>query len=780
MNKCLCRIDRTSRIFGVLLAVGFYSLTPAEKVLAECVPFARVNVQTLEAPARPADCAVVEQTPPDFSWPANKFAIQYRFALTYPAGKIEVRNVAHNWIAWPEALAPGTYRWRVTAIQEDGLAASSEVVSGRFTVDVKAHPFVVPEWQILYARAAGLKHPRALPRGTEKEGLVGAFLNERKNGLQQLLAVATSNEKRGLNPEPLFGPSLTMIQLGSGEEAKRIQAAAFAWVVTKDRHYLDQAKRRALAMAHWNPRGSTGYQHHDLAAKIVALTLTLSYDWLYEEWTPEQRAILLDAIRPRMQDMFAALAGPKGLNLVPYDSHGSEIMGKIAAISALLAGDVPEAEQWFAQSVPLHFHSISPWGGEDGGFANGTNYSLWDTGDSFTVWHILRWTTGVNIADKAWVRNYGRFLAYFLPPGTPRHAFGDGAELSPGENWPRFSKAYALLAPSPLSRWYASQLFGEDKSRIEMLLAPRDAATAAPFPEGMTNAALFSSIGWVAMHSDLRDWNRTSVYFKSSPYGSHNHSHADQNSFVINARGRALAIDSGYYDSYYSKHMRSWTTQTRAHNAITFDGGQGQIPRSIAAAGEITQFESSIVGDVVTGDATQAYGGLLRKAVRSVVYGGPNHVVVFDRLESATPRRWEWNIHALERMLENAVGKLEIHNGPISLCVELSASAPVRFTQTDAFPEPPQKNGFASKDMPNQWHGRFESVEKTVSILFAAVLSVDCKPGVGVRIVGEAKAFATLPEGEVEFQGSSTTLRSKHQPSLNSDSVKLIPVTIQP
>ena len=40
------------------------------------------------------------------------------------------------------------------------------------------------------------------------------------------------------------------------------------------------------------------------------------------------------------------------------------------------------------------------------------------------------------------------------------------------------------------------------------------------------------------MHSSLSDPNRLSIFFKSSPYGSYNHSHADQNSFVIHHRGR--------------------------------------------------------------------------------------------------------------------------------------------------------------------------------------------------------------------------------------------------
>lgn len=740
-------------------AFGCAALAPAyANGVPNCVPTPTGLVRELEAPVHPADCAVVEQTPPDFSWPARVGDARYRFTLTFPDGRSEARDVNRNWIAWPVALAPGVYRWQVTAMRGD-VPEAQVAAPRRFGVSEQASHFVAPDWRDLHARASALAHPRALPRGAEKEGLAGALLNERKEGMRQLLARADGDGGRGLIAEPPFGPSLTVIQLNTGEETKRIQHAAFAWVLTKNPKYLEQAKRRALSMARWNPRGATGYKHHDLAAKMVAFTLALAYDWLYEAITPDERAALLDAIRPRMQDMFAALAGPRGVNLVPYDSHGNEIMGKIAAISALLAGDVAEAEQWFAQSVPLHFHSISPWGGEDGGYANGTNYSLWDTGDSFTVWHILRWTTGVNVADKAWVSNYGRYLAYFLPPGTPRHAFGDGAELVPGENWPRFGKAYALFAPSPLSRWYASQLFGEDKARLELLLAPRDAGGEAPFPEGTPNAALFPSIGWSAMHSDLRDRNRVSVYFKSSSYGSHNHSHADQNSFVVNARGQALAIDSGYYDAYHSPHWESWTKQTRAHNAITFDGGQGQTHHSIAASGEITQFESGAHLDVVTGDATRAYGGALRKAVRSVVYARPDRVLVFDRLESATPRRWEWNIHALQQMVEESAGRVAIRGGSASLCVEVRASVPIRFAQHDAFTDAPRNNGFARDEMPRQWHGRFETVDKTASATFAAVLSVNCKPGaLDMRLEDNAMAFATVNGSEVIFTGAGIVL----------------------
>lgn len=711
----------------------------------------------LAAPIQPADCTTVAQTPPDFGWSDQGPGAKYRFTLFFPDGKSRTRDTDKNWMAWPESLEPGEYGWRVEVFRKTQSTGEAGRVR-HFTVSQGAVPFVVPDVHELYHRAAALPHPRALPRGVEKEGLMGALLKERQMGVKVLLSDVENHLHRALPAEPSMQLSSGSIESITHDEMRSMVKSAFAWVVSRNGNYLEDAKRRALSVAAWNPHGSTSFTKADQAGREIAWSLALVYDWLYDELKPAERQTLLGAIRPRANEMLAQLTGPHGVNVVPLDSHGNHSIGKLAVIAALLAGNTPESERWLTESLPLHLHLISPWGGEDGGYANGTNYALWDTGDSFVDWHILRWVTGVDVSQKAWVRNFGRYLVYFLPPGTPRHTFGDGSEERPGENWARFSKSYALLAPSPLSRWYARQLFGEDPSRLEMLLAPRDVGGAAPFPDGTANAALFPSIGWSAMHSDLRDRNRVSVYFKSSPYGSHNHSHADQNSFVINAHDQALAIDSGYFDDYHSPHWENWTKQTRAHNAITFDGGQGQTHHTIAAKGKITQFEAGEQMDFVTGDATQAYGGALRKAVRSVVYGRPDQIIVFDHLESDIPRRWEWNIHALQHMLQDATGRLTIRSGPVSLCVEVQATAPLRFVQSDAFTEPPR-----GENRPKQWHGRFETISKTNAATFAAVLRVACQAGASVQLHRRdaAEASAMLGGAEVRFDGKRVIVAPK-------------------
>jgi hypothetical protein len=414
----------------------------------------------------------------------------------------------------------------------------------------------------------------------------------------------------------------------------------------------------------------------------------------------------------------------------------------LGMLSALVVGDIAEADAWMLQALPLAINIVQPWGGEDGGFSNGTPYAIWDTGGLQPHWYVMRWAAGIDFAQKAWVRNYAKFLAYFNPPGTPARLFGDGFEQAMfKEQSARFGKGFTYFAPSPLGRWYASRLAGEDPIRFEYLMAPpADFSGAQPLPPGTPNALYLPTTGWVAMHSDLASDARTSVYFKSSPppHGAFNHQHADQNAFVVNAGGERLAIESGYYDGWKTPHWWNWLKTTKAKNAITYDGGQGQIffegtDYKRMGYGRIVKFESTAQYDLAVGDASDAYDGALSTATRTLVYLRPNLIVVHDRLASATPRRWEWNIHALNKMAALSERKIRIRSGAQSLCVEMLAAPEARFTQTDdwevAFPATSSGrtvSGGAPSDGAAQWHGRFSAAAPSTAAEFLALMDVGC------------------------------------------------------
>jgi hypothetical protein len=421
-----------------------------------------------------------------------------------------------------------------------------------------------------------------------------------------------------------------------------------------------------------------------------------------------------------------------------------------------MAGDLPEADTWLKSTFSMAIVWTSPWGEQDGGFANGTAQMFWDTGSNLPAWYVFRNAVGVDLAKKEWVRNFGRAMVYLVPPGTPSGLFGDGQELKLDEYWARVAKAYASFAPTPLARWYAREMKGEDPLRIELLMAPRPEPGVGMLPQNPENAAIFPSIGWVAMHSSLADPMRTSVYFKSSPYGSHNHSHGDQNSFIVNARGKRLAIASGYYDGYRTPHWTQWYKQTRAANAITLDGGQGQGFNDLRFAGDVVRFEHTPEFDYAVGRAEKAYAGLVSLARRSIAYLRPGTIVVYDALASETPRTWEWNLHAVQRMTRHADNRVSIVNGDASLCVEMLAAPPFDFAQTDRFTAPPE-----DAKMVNQWHGTFVT-RKLSRAEFIVLMRVgaDCTRASGATATRVGGGWQVAVDGRtVSLAGESVSLK---------------------
>ncbi len=281
-------------------------------------------------------------------------------------------------------------------------------------------------------------------------------------------------------------------------------------------------------------------------------------------------------------------------------------------------------------------------------------------------------------------------------------------------------------------------------------MSPPNPCTSTAFPSGTPNSLYLPSTGWLAMHSDLADLTRTSVYFKSSPppFAAYSHQSSDQDAFLVNAGGERLAIESGYYgdyDGYNTNHWQWWVKRTKSKNAVTFDGGKGQIafelqpnPYQLSNVhyGSITQQQSTADYDIVTGDATDAYNGALAKAVRSLVYLRPDKVLVYENLASGTARTWEWNIHALNAITVIDGGHIQITQAAQSLCVDALAGPGGTFMPINA-------QGYSSwgtaddgitsaaplnPSAPVQYHGKFASAKSSTAAEFIALLRVGCQP----------------------------------------------------
>jgi hypothetical protein len=669
------------------------------------------NANPVIVTVAPKHQSIQVSNPPVFTWPRHSSNPPAYVVEISSAGKIaQTFTVARNWLLPATKLAVGTYTWRVRP--SNNATAWSDVRT--FFINTTTRDFVVPDDIQLRQKIAAKPHPRSISSTMPIYANWSADLKaQRGSALTRMRAEVDWLIGRLAFPLdsdwPLRSTSVQTVanvaQNASVRSAvfgngRQLSAAAVLYRLTGEQKYLTEALARADALAALDPQGASSYENQDQGTRVIALGLAKTLDMLGTHVDTNRRALWLSIINQRTTAMYNDLSGSNGrMDQYPFDSHGGTDLMYLALIAALTVGDIPNANTWFDFSYRASVASTSVWSGPEGGFGNGTTYGEYTAEIMLSIWQPLAEITGVNMFDKPWSRGFINFMMQFVPPGSTRHVFGDGHEVKPVL---KIAKAFASNYATPETAWYYRNIT-EEMDALTTLEAvyplPVSSVAMAAAP---ANAAIFPSIGWTAMHSNYADSARTSVYFKSSPYGSYNHSHADQNSFVVAKAGKVLLSEAGYSDYYASPLAEAWYRQTKAHNAVTFDGGVGQATtgytsagynKTLAYGGRITAFSTTNALDYAEGDATQTYDGALTKAVRKIWYlRSQDAVVILDSLASPVARKFEWNLHSLAPMtFESATRTVNVTDagGTQRVCVRPIPTSPdyVLERRTGALPQ---------------------------------------------------------------------------------------------
>jgi hypothetical protein len=703
----------------------------------------------------PALGQVQAQNPPGFTWARHPTgAAQYEVEITMQGAAAPATAIVdRNWYLPTRAMAIGNYSWRVRPLgSTDWSAARTFVIAARSTV------FEVPDNATLRTRIMQRGHPRSLPpsfvpmskwsaaRSAELVPYASRMSNEIK---LQITAIPPLSDARWTLTisAPLTAAMNTQqaeIRNRINEASRELQAAAVMWRLKGEQMYLAEALRMGDQLAALDPKGPTSFVNQDQATREIAMALAKGADVLAGDLDPVRKAAWLAAITVRTNEMYANLAGDNGrLDQFPFDSHGNTELIFLVLISSLTLGDIPDAQKWFDFSFRAYANSPSPWSGPEGGYANGTAYAEYTAGYLVSLWDPLSQATGINFYGKPWAIGFLDFATEFTPPGARTHVFGDGSETRPDT---RVFHAFASRLWSPRAAWYAKNLGGTEDT-LSLLQAPYPLPVASTtYLSPPSNSAFYPSIGWTAMHSDLGSPGRTSVFFKSSPYGSFSHSHGDQNAFLLSVAGQPLLIKAGWYDWYGSPYWLSWYHQTKSQNAITFDGGKGQMVdgyrETLQRNGKITAFAAQPTYDYAEGDATPSYGGQLSTAKRQLWYlRTVNAVLICDKLASVLPHNFEFNLHAPTAIVAEDASNVKIAINGQSVCVR-SLGAGAWSSRVGAAPKPGTIED----------HGAFAQANDGKSPAeFLVLLDVGCKRPLvnivtngGVRTVTVAGQSVTL------------------------------------
>lgn len=718
---------------------------------------------------RPAGC-ISPENPARFTWMPGDEDKEYRIEVKDRGGNCRYvyEGIDCNFYTPDHVMEPGHYTYSV-------FSGDRPLVSGQsFQIPEDAAVTPLPGRAQRY-RSVGC-HPRLWLDQEEIKALAGTESNELK-------AVRTRFLDKGVRPwlnrevtaEPVRYPGdervirlWRQMYLDCQEAFYAVKHCAVAWKVTGEEQYLRTARKWLLALAGWDPDGSTARSYNDEAAFRVTAALAWGYDWLSDDLSEAERAQVKKVLLYRAGELYDYVRNQIRIHIKLLDSHGVRSLSMALAPAALaLLTEEGEAKEWLDFIIEYFFSIFSPWGGEDGGWAEGPAY--WQSGVSFFTEAncLIRKALGIDVFQRPFFQNTGDFILNTYCQDTRFMAFGDMSDLGdyPGMKAGYTMRILSAVTQSPNRRqyaWYYEQAKkrGQGTEGLfynygwwsfefdELFFLTLFEAPPAEAPPDKLLVRWFKDVGWVCIHQDMADEKKHLAFmFKSSPYGSVSHSHGDQNGFVLHAFGRPLAIQSGYYVGFWSEMHTKWRRMTKSKNAVLIDH-QGQFAemRKTTKAEEMngsakTQFDQLISarGNIevceqrdgyvyIRGDAAAAYARTvpyLKKNKRHVLFLAGQLFVIIDEIELERQGTVQWLLHGLHKfnLYQNS---FESRQGDAGLYVCL-AGGEYYLEQTDVFDgvDPAETEG-----LPPQWH----------------VTAATAEPGWNHRIIAVLYPYAGEPE----------------------------------
>ncbi|WP_328803220.1 DUF4962 domain-containing protein [Oceanomicrobium pacificus] len=641
----------------------------------------RLNIQYA-----PTETSVLAENPPRFTWlPVIEDEARYMLRLSadpaFPdADTTVITDLPLNFHTPDTALAPGSYHWSYAVWDPAGGARASDWSSTRsFTVADGLPETPLPGRAARYAKA-GKAHPRLWLDAKALKSFSAAVAADADHcnwqtffdkSVQPWMDREIMEEPAGYPGHKRTADVWRATYIACQELIYAIRHLAIAGKVTGDAALTARAKDWLLAVAEWDPAGTTSRGYTDEWAFRVNVALAWGYDWLHDDLSDDERDRVRDALLARTRETADHVIRHATIHVFPYDSHAVRAVSAVLVPASIaLLHDAEEARDWLDYSIEFLSTVYSPWGDSDGGWAEGPHY--WMTGMAYLTEaaNLLRAYVGIDLYKRPFFQKTGDFPLYTKAPDTRRATFGDDSTMGdlPCLKIGYLLRQFAGVTGNRAYQWYFEEICRNDPGtegafynygwwdlNFDDLVYRHDFpevdAAAPPAEEALR---WFRGIGWVAIQERMDDPDgHIQFVMKASPYGSISHSHGDQGAFCLAAFGEDLAIQSGHYVAFNSTMHQGWRRQTRSKNMLLIDG-QGQYAdkdkaRALRATGRILEATEHPDHVCIRADATAAYAEVdpdITRVERDVYFVNKSYFVIVDRVDAERPVTLDFLLHA--------------------------------------------------------------------------------------------------------------------------------------
>ena len=174
--------------------------------------------------------------------------------------------------------------------------------------------------------------------------------------------------------------------------------------------------------------------------------------------------------------------------------------------------------------------------------------------------------------------------------------------------------------------------------------------------------------------------------------------------------------------------------------------------------GEILDFHTSDVFDYVAGEAAPAYGGMLKKFTRQILFAKPDAVVICDTVVAQEASTFQYYLHA-ETEMDIEEQTLKITTGDAGCVVSLLCPENLKISQADQFDPPPRE-----RVQLEEYHVTAETVIPREEATFIAVLRPHRKgdmPEGDPILMNDGILMVPLPDGELKVWVGETLRAEK-------------------
>ncbi|MFA0754985.1 MAG: hypothetical protein YPKNTGVA_000479 [Candidatus Fervidibacter sp.] len=469
----------------------------------------------------------------------------------------------------------------------------------------------------------------------------------------------------------------------------RVYTLALLYRLDGDRRYLERAWRELEAAANfpdWNPR-------HFLDTAEMAHAFAIGYDWLFSDWTDEQRRILREAMVAKGLQPALSVYREKRWWSTARHNWNQVCNGGIGMAALALLDELPdlcgEILNHALQSLQIPMREFAP----DGAWGEGPGY--WNYATSYNCVFLAALETAVGtdlgLSQMDGFAETGLFPIYITGPTGRTFNFadgGDGTLRAPQMFW------LARKFNRPVYAWYARSTASPHP--LDLLWFDKQGNDAQA--EGLPLDKYFRRVEVVTMRTAWNDRNALFVGFKAGD-NKFNHSHLDIGTFVLDAMGHRWALDLGA-DNYnlpgYFGAQR-WTyyrLRAEGHNTLVINPSQepDQDPRAEA---KIVRFVSQPDRAFAIADLTSAYAKHgAEKVMRGILLDRKRReVVVQDEVTLKQAGDVWWFLHTPAQVQLSEDGKTAtLTQGTATLRAVLLSPKDAHFAVMDAKPLPTSPN----------------------------------------------------------------------------------------